>query len=153
MAFYGQGRRLQLWAAGYAALICGRLGDNQGVPAHLVPVPSYNTFHHRLRRLRGRASAHPCSAPGCEKQAAAWAWDHTGPFIVGLNGDKTVRYSLDISRYDPLCRQHHVERDALPRATVCGKGHEIPPERWRKHGCLECHAIRSKERYARLHGR
>lgn len=77
--------------------------------------PSYLSVHKRLARRRGPAKSYPCAA-GCGSQAKQWAYDHTdpnpqvGPMRIR---DKVfmLTYSLDFSRYMPLCVPCHAKLD------------------------------------------
>ena len=72
---------------------------------------SYRATHGRLWRARGRAAHHPCA--GCGQPAHHWAYDHTDPYQLSqLWHGKPVVYSLDLSRYEPLCRSCHSKRDS-----------------------------------------
>ncbi len=71
----------------------------------------YGQMHKRIRKERGPAANQVCT--DCGKPAAHWAYDHTDPNpSVGLAAKGIeVQYSLDIDRYDPLCRSCHAKRD------------------------------------------
>lgn len=71
---------------------------------------SYNTTHARLRRTNGVARNHDCVE--CGRQAAHWSYDHTDPHeLVGEEGGRTVRYSVDLDRYQPRCESCHWRLD------------------------------------------
>jgi hypothetical protein len=69
---------------------------------------SYYAVHARLHRRYGPATAHPCrmcSAPACD-----WAYDHGDP--NEQRGEDGLVYSLDLTRYMPVCRPCHRKLDA-----------------------------------------
>jgi len=69
---------------------------------------SYFAVHARLHRLHGPAAARPCRH--CGKPAYEWAYDHSDP---NEQHDEDGRvYSLDLTRYLPLCRPCHRKLDA-----------------------------------------
>lgn len=85
-------------------------------------VLTYNSVHHRVRRIRGSATEHRCE---CGSPAVQWAYDHSDPdglieTVPTTNGQgtKVMPYSLDLARYRPLCRACHSRldrnRDRLP---------------------------------------
>lgn len=57
----------------------------------------YLSLHKRLERERGSASALSCVA--CGEQARDWAFD------------EPRGWSTDLSRYSPMCRPCHAEKD------------------------------------------
>jgi hypothetical protein len=68
---------------------------------------SYATAHARMRQDRGKAAEHQCRH--CDQRAEQWAYDWTDPNeIASFNGP----YSLDQSKYLPLCRACHERFDA-----------------------------------------
>lgn len=76
----------------------------------------YGVAHQRLKRARGRASEHQCEAPGCEKQAAHWAYGYGDPTEreeVVRGGARPSPYSLDPSHYFPLCVACHKRADLV----------------------------------------
>lgn len=81
--------------------------------------PAYRTVHERLYATRGHASGYPCA--DCGGRARDWAFDDD------LTRDGTVQcpisgshYSADLSRYVPLCRPCHAQRDGRRRwGPVC----------------------------------
>lgn len=88
--------------------------------------PSYYQLHHRLRKVRGRASDQPCRS--CGTQAADWAYDKSDPDPLTertYNG-RDVTYSADLERYVPLCKACHYALDNPPR-THCKRGHAYTP--------------------------
>lgn len=82
---------------------------------------SYIAVHTRLRRHRGKASCHKCV--DCGELAAHWSWDRTdeetslqGSVMCGERGMVSVRYSADLSRYQPRCISCHVKMDQKLKA-------------------------------------
>lgn len=66
----------------------------------------YQALHLRLVTERGGADSHLCP---CGKPATGWSYDHSDPEpIISPQG---WPYSLDSSRYDPLCSSCHSIRD------------------------------------------
>jgi hypothetical protein len=63
---------------------------------------SYANAHQRLKRRRGRPSAHACQK--CGRPAEDWAYDHLDP---DERQDPKGPYSLDPAYYMPLCRVCH----------------------------------------------
>ena len=94
-------------------------------PARMAyrPVVSYAQAHLRLKTDRGRPSQYRCVA--CGERAAEWAY--TGDDPDELVDDRGLRYSLDQSRYEPMCHTCHVRRDRAAldgrSVDVCPKGH------------------------------
>lgn len=88
-----------------------------------LPAVTYSQAHLRLKTDRGRASNYSCIR--CQEQAQEWAYMGGCPKeLTGL--DK--KYSLDQSRYQPMCVPCHRRHDrALADGrsmNVCPKGHE-----------------------------
>lgn len=79
------------------------------VPKLWGTTPTYAAVHQWLRSHRGRAAEHPCAL--CDRPAAQWSWDHTGPALTGIHCGARVRYSADVTRYQSLCFECHVARD------------------------------------------
>ena len=75
----------------------------------------YTALHHRIKAAFGPASSHQCAR--CTRQAQEWAYDHSDPEPLIENGKP---YSLDITKYVPLCRPCHRAQDGQG---VCRKGH------------------------------
>lgn len=73
----------------------------------------YAAAHRRVRLLRGRAAEYRCEH--CGEQAEQWAYDHLDP--EPLIGKNLAPYSLDVSRYIPLCRTCHKRFDMSQRAS------------------------------------
>lgn len=71
----------------------------------------YAAAHHRVRRDRGPASAHPCV--DCGETAAQWSYDHQDPNeMVGQASPTAVAaYSADPNHYQPRCRPCHTRFD------------------------------------------
>lgn len=84
-----------------------------------IRVPSYTSVHQRMRRIRGKASAHQCVH--CTSGAAQWAYDYSDPiqYVTGSG----LAYSSDVSRYIPLCVECHRRHDVANRLTFSD---EIP---------------------------
>jgi hypothetical protein len=78
-----------------------------------VETPAYETFHSRLRREVGPATAHPCV--DCGGQAEEWSYDHEDPdelLVQPRRGRPVVRYSTNIDHYEPRCRSCHRKFDS-----------------------------------------
>ncbi|AYB69921.1 hypothetical protein SEA_LITTLELAF_31 [Mycobacterium phage LittleLaf] len=81
---------------------------------------NYNSAHHKLRRTRGKASAHSCVE--CGGPASDWAY---------LGGDPDEQwceqyqrtFSLNFDLYVPKCRRCHLATDLA--VEVCSRGHEM----------------------------
>lgn len=73
---------------------------------------SYSGAHQRLRRVRGHASNYVCTM--CGKPGEEWAYDHTdpNPKVSALGHE----FSLDPSRYQPMCIPCHRQFDASYRS-------------------------------------
>lgn len=86
---------------------------------------TYRGMHRRLQRLHGAASAHPCAAPACERQAADWALigepTHMGP--VERSAQRFAYWSTNLDDFAPLCRSHHRMLDAGGDWTYCPRAH------------------------------
>lgn len=147
------------WSRGYCAMHLARVrkyGDatvvrRRGPDGGVI---GYAAVHVRLAKDRGRAADFPCDA--CGQQAREWAYDHTDPDELtgpcGYPGDEAV-YSLDQSKYRPMCSRCHKDadlRESRRRAGQaeertcsipdCGRPHEargwchMHYRRWQKHG-------------------
>lgn len=94
----------------------------------LQEVVGYAGAHRRVKRARGFAKEHACL--DCGAPAVAWAYDHTDEnALIGESAGKSVPYSLDIERYDPLCRSCHTRRDmGFAPAGFCAQGHPVTEE-------------------------
>lgn len=98
-----------------------------------VPVPgpsettpervSYSKIHGLLRRRRGRAADHPCAV--CGQPARQWAWNHTGQVLIGFHVGVWLEYTDDLEAYDPLCVEHHIERDLAYRRARRQSGSDV----------------------------
>jgi hypothetical protein len=77
-------------------------------------VPDYSRAHRMLRAARGPATDYRCAE--CGGEAHHWAYDHSDPEqIYGMSGGPRptrAAYSLDHSRYRPLCRRCHALADS-----------------------------------------
>jgi hypothetical protein len=70
----------------------------------------YTGAHMRVRRERGVASVHSCTA--CEKPAIDWAYDHADPNEkIGMHDGYSRVYSTDPSHYVPMCKSCHKRFD------------------------------------------
>lgn len=78
-------------------------------PAKPTGPPSYKAAHKRLARRRGPARNHPC-AQGCGRAAVHWAYDYSDfePMQCPETGSL---YSIDVSRYVPMCGFCHKRLD------------------------------------------
>lgn len=87
------------------------------------PAVSYTQAHLRLKTDRGRADAFNCVNCG----GAAREWAYMGGCPDELTADNGVKYSLDQTRYEPMCTPCHRRHDravADGRSTdVCPSGH------------------------------
>lgn len=84
------------------------------------PVSTYSGIHNHLRRKHGAAAGRPCTQ--CGTPAAAWAYDHSDPDeLTHLHANGcSVPYSLDCTRYQPLCSSCHyfLDRPYLEKPNV-----------------------------------
>ncbi len=75
----------------------------------------YSSVHSRLRRMRGLAANLLCI--DCGLPADDWSYNHSGvdEYEVetqGVNGHTyTLKYSTDITQYDPRCKSDHTTFD------------------------------------------
>lgn len=87
-----------------------------------TPVVSYAQAHLRLKKDRGRPDRLACIS--CGKQAREWAYMGGDPDELTEDGKA---YSLDQSRYEPMCfpchRRHDRARADGRSVDVCPKGH------------------------------
>lgn len=74
-------------------------------------INSYSGAHLQVVREHGLAVTHPCSE--CGGEAAEWAYDHSDPDEL-RHPDHGSPYSLDTSRYRPMCRPCHRTFDVHP---------------------------------------
>lgn len=99
---------------------------------------TYAAVHQRLRARRGSASSHPCSAPGCSRQATRWSWNHEGPSAHSEVSKEKV-WGLDLDTYVPMCTSHALMTDR-GTLTHCPRGHDRAEAGLTKRGkCLTCH--------------
>lgn len=59
----------------------------------------YRAAHQRIVSARGKATTHPCA--DCGEPAVEWAFD------------RPTGYSIDPTRYRPLCKACHVAADRI----------------------------------------
>ncbi|AWY06087.2 hypothetical protein SEA_ROBSFEET_81 [Microbacterium phage RobsFeet] len=110
----------------------------------------YQAVHERLRRSRGRAADHPCSAPDCERSATRWAWQRTGPSVTGDHYGKTLTWGLDLDTYSPMCAPHAAQLDHGGTLTHCPRGHDRQALGVNADGlCRGCDREKARERRAR----
>ena len=80
---------------------------------------TYATAHDRVARARGKASTYRCEV--CDRPARDWAYTYTDPEEIVEDGRP---YSLDVSRYAPMCkschRLHDFEKDPAMRERFLG---------------------------------
>jgi hypothetical protein len=69
---------------------------------------NYPGIHERLKALRGSATAYVCEH--CDSDARDWAYDHTDP-DQKFDPDNGP-FSLDLTKYMPLCKSCHRRVDA-----------------------------------------
>ena len=71
---------------------------------------SYTLVHNRLASFRGKAASYGCV--DCGSQAEEWAYDHSDPKeLTGTSNGRPAPYSLDLDRYNPMCRVCHFDFD------------------------------------------
>jgi hypothetical protein len=78
----------------------------------LLPAPSYEGAHARVRRARGKARDYACV--DCGGDAQDWSYDHgDSQELVGASGSRYagIAYSLDPAHYQPRCKACHVMFD------------------------------------------
>jgi hypothetical protein len=98
-----------------------RLLQSQGIPIRpQVRTPSYRSAHHRVSRVRGKASEHRCP---CGARAKDWAYMHTDPDqIEGVTGKGTrAWFSVKPEHYEPRCRSCHTKMDNFPATAEGGE--------------------------------
>lgn len=80
-----------------------------------VKVPSYPLMHRRIDRKRGVAATHRCVR--CGERALQWSYDHMDPNeLTSLDGlSAGCVYSLNIDRYQAMCRSCHAADDSAHR--------------------------------------
>lgn len=84
---------------------------------HPTEVDGYADLHKHLLKILGYAERYRCGE--CGRQASDWAYDYTDSQEQVDPGD-TRLYSLDPSRYRPLCRSCHVTLDRRARFQRAG---------------------------------
>lgn len=87
--------------------------------AVLERVIRYSGVHAALRRTRGKASEYWCDS--CDKRATQWAYIYDEHDEHHRQEDGRT-FSLDLSRYLPMCHACHRAYDAR-RITHCPRGH------------------------------
>ena len=112
---------------------------------------AYRKFHLRIQRERGKASAHQCSVPCCDRSARNWAWTRVGPRAVGMHGANEVTWGLDVSTYSAMCAKHAAQMDSGSTLTHCPRGHERSPANTYTYpdgsaSCYECRREMHRER-------
>jgi hypothetical protein len=80
--------------------------------------PTYRTVHSRLDKARGSAAGYSCTQ--CGGAAREWAYDWTDPSpivaeVVWDDRPMEVTYSVDLERYQAMCRSCHVRYDRWRR--------------------------------------
>ena len=105
---------------------------------------TYPAIHQRLRRERGSASAHPCAAPACARQARNWAWQRTGPSLTGEHSGERVTWGTDLDTYAPMCPSHAAMLDRGGTLTHCPSGHERAAVGVHVSGCAECNRAKNR---------
>lgn len=106
----------------------------------------YIGMHLRLRDVRGSASNYACATETCDRQAQEWSYNHNDPNEkITLYHGFPVAFSVDLSFYEPLCKNCHRSLDR-PRTLKCHmpdcqrtniQGHGLCAThymRWRKYG-------------------
>ena len=87
-------------------------------------VRTYAGVHRLLKRHRGSAVGKPCHSPGCTRLADGWGLvgtpTHIGPHPAH---GRTVRWSVRLDDYAPLCDSHNAQRDRGGSWTLCPQGH------------------------------
>lgn len=83
--------------------IVGKGADN---PNWVGSSAAYMTVHSRIRTARGWASEYSCVE--CGVQALDWAYTYDCPNEIP---SKSGPYSVDIERYQPMCRRCHRRYD------------------------------------------
>jgi len=88
---------------------------------------TYETIHRRLWQTKGLARSFDCNK--CGKPAHEWAYDGTDPdelHSVSRHGYPQT-YSLDLERYNPMCRKCHRHGDNKRYRRKLGKPPKKPP--------------------------
>jgi hypothetical protein len=114
-------------------------GAKRGLPRHRVfiempkvpgkprePSTSYRAVHKRITKAKGPARLQQC---GCGAQAEHWAYDHTDPAPLRGLTERGVpaEYSVDLTRYQAMCRPCHARFDAGRSSPTLGR--TDPPHR------------------------
>jgi hypothetical protein len=74
------------------------------------PVVNYRAAHRAVVKARGKASEYQCTV--CDETARDWSYDGLDPNDLTGNCDgHELNFSLDVSRYEPLCTACHKRRD------------------------------------------
>lgn len=104
-------------------------------PARMAyrPVVGYDQAHLRIKKDRGRPSWYACVS--CGQQAEEWAYMGGCPNELI---EEHKRYSLDQSRYKPMCIVCHRRHD---RAAADGRSSDVCP---RGHSWAENTGVRVK---------
>ncbi|MFB7842531.1 hypothetical protein [Microbacterium sp. NPDC056052] len=110
---------------------------------------AYGAVHDRLRRERGRASAHPCATPGCDRPARDWAYNGSAPFVIGDVDGAPRTWGMNADQYEPRCRRCHLRMDLGGTIATCPNGHDRATHGTSGTGCAECSRIRARNRYRR----
>ncbi len=111
----------------------------------------YRRIHAELRRTRGSAVGHPCSAPHCVRPADGWGLVGEGLVFGAKDGngrpdDVRVRWSRDLRDYAPLCYSHNGQMDSGGDWLYCPRGHVR--HAWGKDSkgeCIGCRRIRLRD--------
>lgn len=79
---------------------------------------SYRGAHHRVRRMRGKATQHRCV--DCGERARDWSYNHRGQHefvavVIQKSGTYRVTYSGDPADFEPRCRPCHRKHDRIRR--------------------------------------
>lgn len=87
-------------------------------PRNVGDAAAYSTMHHRLAKLYGPASAHPCFV--CGAQADGCAFLHGTPDVKADSAGKDAGrpFSTDPAQYAPACKSHHGRWDTAKGRTA-----------------------------------
>lgn len=94
-----------------APVISKTRADDWGTDKDTDPI-SYRAAHDRVKKIKGKASAHPCVE--CGAPARDWAYASGDPdelYGPTSKGASWCRYSRDPSYYEAMCRSCHLGRD------------------------------------------
>lgn len=115
-------------------------------PEKRTEAAGYGGTHQRIRKANGPASDFSCVR--CGLTAQEWAYDHSDPAPL-VDVESGLEYSIDIFRYQPLCRSCHrmFDADVAGRAQ-CGTEAGYYRHRLLKEAtCQDCRdALASAER-------